>query len=322
MGRTVIALLLATVAFVPAAARAQDEQEMTHENETKVTFGGQWQRERAQQRDQARPDRPERQPEQRQPELRQPEQRQWEQRQPEQRQPEQRRFEQRARPEPAPQPQAQYQAPSQPAPRAEAFRQRGDGDRRFDTGQRDQRRADEDRRRADDQRRFADQRRGDDQRRADDDRRRADDQRRVDEDRRRSEAQRRNYDDRRFDDDRGRDRGYGRSSVGAFGRGGFDRSWRDDRRYDWNRYRTSNRNLFRLPRYEAPFGYGYGYRHYGAGVFLSFQLWSQDYWIDDPFDYRLPPVDYPYRWVRYYGDALLVDTSTGYVVDAVYGIFD
>ncbi len=104
----------------------------------------------------------------------------------------------------------------------------------------------------------------------------------------------------------------------------WSRGWRNDRRYDWNRYRTSNRGLYNLPRYYAPHGstYGYGYRRFGIGVTLSSGLFGQDYWLDDPYAYRLPPAYGPYRWVRYFGDALLVDVCSGSVVDAVYGIFD
>ena len=48
---------------------------------------------------------------------------------------------------------------------------------------------------------------------------------------------------------------------------------------------------------------------------------NQSYWIDDPYDYRLPEAYGEYRWVRYYNDALLVDIYTGEVVDVVYDIF-
>ena len=50
-------------------------------------------------------------------------------------------------------------------------------------------------------------------------------------------------------------------------------------------------------------------------------LFSQSYWIDDPYDYRLPEAYGEYRWVRYYNDALLVDIYSGEVVDVVYDIF-
>jgi hypothetical protein len=110
-------------------------------------------------------------------------------------------------------------------------------------------------------------------------------------------------------------------NVGGYNRGGWDRDWRRDRRYDWRGYRQSNRNLYRLPRYYAPSGYYGGYRRFGIGFTLSSVLFAPDYWIDDPFSYRLPDADGPYRWVRYYNDALLVDLETGEVVDVEYDIF-
>ena len=71
----------------------------------------------------------------------------------------------------------------------------------------------------------------------------------------------------------------------------------------------------------SPRGYNYGYRRFSIGVTLGSLLFSQNYWIDDPFFYRLPPAYGPYRWVRYYNDALLVDIYTGEVVDVEYDIF-
>lgn len=97
--------------------------------------------------------------------------------------------------------------------------------------------------------------------------------------------------------------------------------WRNDRRYDWRSYRTSHRHLYRLPRYYAPPGWGYGYRRFTIGFRLNTLLYSSRYWINDPFYYRLPAVYGPYRWVRYYNDALLVDIYTGQVVDVIHDIF-
>lgn len=104
-------------------------------------------------------------------------------------------------------------------------------------------------------------------------------------------------------------------------RGNWNRGWRQDNRYDWNRYRTSNRGAFHLPRYYAPYGWDYGYRRFSIGFRLSPILFGQSYWIDDPYNYRLPEAYGPYRWVRYYNDALLVDLETGEVVDVIYDIF-
>ncbi len=101
----------------------------------------------------------------------------------------------------------------------------------------------------------------------------------------------------------------------------WSRDWRRDQRYDWQRYRYSNRNLFQGNRYYAPYGWDYGYRRFSIGFSLSYLLYDQQYWIDDPYNYRLPPVYGPYRWVRYYDDVLLVDLRSGQVVDAIYDFF-
>lgn len=102
---------------------------------------------------------------------------------------------------------------------------------------------------------------------------------------------------------------------------GWNRDWRRDRQYDWQRYRYSNRDLFRGRPYYAPYGWGYGYQRFSIGFTLNNLLFGQQYWIDSPYDYRLPPVDGPYRWVRYYNDVLLVDLRNGQVVDAIYDFF-
>lgn len=101
----------------------------------------------------------------------------------------------------------------------------------------------------------------------------------------------------------------------------WNRGWRNDARYDWSRNRAIDRSAYSLPRYYAPGGWGYGYRRFSVGVTLWSGLFGENYWIDDPRVYRLPPAYGPYRWVRYYGDALLVDVRTGQVVDTVYDIF-
>jgi hypothetical protein len=102
----------------------------------------------------------------------------------------------------------------------------------------------------------------------------------------------------------------------------WSRDWRRDQRYDWQRYRYSNRNLFRGQAYYAPYGWDYGYRRFSIGFTLSSILFDQQYWIDDPYAYRLPPVYGPYRWVRYYDDVLLVDLRSGQVVDTIYDFFE
>ena len=104
-------------------------------------------------------------------------------------------------------------------------------------------------------------------------------------------------------------------------RGVWNNGWRNDGRYDWRSYRDYNRGLYRLPRYYPPARWSYGYRRFSIGYRLDTFLFAPQYWISDPYSYRLPDVWGPYRWVRYYDDALLVDVDTGQVVDVIYGIF-
>lgn len=99
------------------------------------------------------------------------------------------------------------------------------------------------------------------------------------------------------------------------------RDWRNDRRYDWNSYRNQNRFIFRVNPYYSPYGYGYGYRRFGIGSILDSLLFGRNYWIGDPWQYRLPPAPPGYQWVRYYNDVILVDTWNGRVVDVIYDFF-
>ena len=61
----------------------------------------------------------------------------------------------------------------------------------------------------------------------------------------------------------------------------------------------------------------------GKPIFYSLGslFFGSRYWINDPWQYRLPEVYGPYRWVRYYDDALLVDIYSGEVVDVIYDFF-
>ena len=95
--------------------------------------------------------------------------------------------------------------------------------------------------------------------------------------------------------------------------------WQRDSRYDWRRYRERNRSVFRVGSYYDPFGRGY--RPVSVGFTLYAGYYSADYWLDDPWHYRLPPVYGPYRWVRYYDDAVLVDLYSGRVVEVIRNFF-
>ena len=99
----------------------------------------------------------------------------------------------------------------------------------------------------------------------------------------------------------------------------WSRHWREDRRYDWRGWRERHRSVFRLGVYADP--YGYQYRRWMIGWSMRPNYYRSTYWISDPWRYRLPEVYGPYRWVRYYDDAVLVNSWTGEVVDVIYNFF-
>ena len=125
--------------------------------------------------------------------------------------------------------------------------------------------------------------------------------------------------DRRLGDLRsGGDRRWGDSGGGSDHRR-WSGDWRRDHRYDWRRHRDHNRFIFRIGSYYDP--YGWGYRRFSIGYNLWPSYYSSRYWLADPWMYRLPPAYGPYRWVRYYDDALLVNIYTGQVVDVINNFF-
>lgn len=96
--------------------------------------------------------------------------------------------------------------------------------------------------------------------------------------------------------------------------------WRRDSRYNWSGYRNQHRNVFRVGRYYSPYG-NYRYNRLNIGFFLNRGFYGNRYWINDPWQYRLPQVYGPYRWVRYYDDVLLVDIYSGEIVDVIHNFF-
>ncbi|WP_256213316.1 RcnB family protein [Sphingobium sp. YR768] len=136
-------------------------------------------------------------------------------------------------------------------------------------------------------------------------------------------------DDRRWSDNRG-----GNWNNGSWNNGRrfddrtrwsnqqrWNNGWRQDRRYDWQGYRNRYGDRFRMGNYYAPRGWDYGYRRFSVGIMLNSLLYSNSYWLDDPYAYRLPPAYGSLRWVRYYDDAMLVDIRDGYVVDVIHDFF-
>ena len=100
----------------------------------------------------------------------------------------------------------------------------------------------------------------------------------------------------------------------------WDRQWRNHNRYDWYGWRNRYPSYFQVGYYYAPYR-GYSYSRLSIGFFLDALFFGEDYWIADPAFYRLPDAYGPYRWVRYYDDAVLVNIYTGEVVDVIYDFF-
>ncbi|HLL30631.1 MAG TPA: RcnB family protein [Allosphingosinicella sp.] len=100
----------------------------------------------------------------------------------------------------------------------------------------------------------------------------------------------------------------------------WNHGWRNDRRYDWQRYRYSNRDLYRSGRYYSPYR-NHRYNRLSIGIFLGRPFYSNNYWLNDPWQYRLPMAPYGTQWVRYYNDVVLVDVYTGEVIDVIYDFF-
>ncbi|MGO9697778.1 MAG: RcnB family protein [Xanthobacteraceae bacterium] len=73
----------------------------------------------------------------------------------------------------------------------------------------------------------------------------------------------------------------------------------------------------------APFVYppGYGYRHWAAGMALPPLFLAPAYFYADWAALGLVAPEAGFQWVRYGPDLLLVNVTTGQVVDAVYGVF-
>jgi hypothetical protein len=96
-------------------------------------------------------------------------------------------------------------------------------------------------------------------------------------------------------------------------------NWRSDRRYDWRSHRRRYSSLFNFGFYRDPFGWGY--RPFSIGWRMWPSYYGSSYWLNDPYQYRLPYAPPGYRWVRYYDDAILVDTWDGQVVDVIRNFF-
>ena len=89
------------------------------------------------------------------------------------------------------------------------------------------------------------------------------------------------------------------------------REWREDRRdarHDRREWREHHR---RNDRWNAPFRY----RSFSVGVIAPRAYWAPNYYVNDWGRDRLPRPGYGYyRYVRHYGDLLLINTRNGRVI--------
>ncbi|MGZ2412539.1 Ni/Co efflux regulator RcnB [Sphingomonas sp. F9_3S_D5_B_2] len=102
-------------------------------------------------------------------------------------------------------------------------------------------------------------------------------------------------------------------------RSNWNHNWRNDRRYDWRNWRNQHRSRFHVGVYFDPFGWNY--QRFSVGWRLQPGYYSNRYWINDPWMYRLPYAPPGTQWVRYWNDALLVDLYSGEVVDVINNFF-
>ncbi|MBA3669206.1 MAG: RcnB family protein [Sphingomonas sp.] len=99
----------------------------------------------------------------------------------------------------------------------------------------------------------------------------------------------------------------------------WNTNWRSSSRYNWSNYRRHHNWLFNLGFYYDPFGWGYNPYQIGWRMWPSY--FNNNYWLNDPWQYRLPYAPPGTRWIRYYDDAVLVDMWSGQVVDVIYDFF-
>ncbi len=91
------------------------------------------------------------------------------------------------------------------------------------------------------------------------------------------------------------------------------REAKQEKREDVRDYWRSNR----ANRFVAPFRYN----RFDNGVRLNSQYYGSRYYVSNYSGYRLPAPRYGHRYVRHYGDLLLVNTRSGYVLKVYRGFY-
>ena len=94
---------------------------------------------------------------------------------------------------------------------------------------------------------------------------------------------------------------------------------RRETREDWRDYRRTHRDVYRRGTYAGP--RGYRYRPVTVGYRFAPEYYGRNYWIADPYAYRLPRVGAYQRWVRYDRDVVRVDIRNGRVLAVINGFF-
>lgn len=90
-------------------------------------------------------------------------------------------------------------------------------------------------------------------------------------------------------------------------------------RHAFQRNVTAPRH-FHVGAYMRP--HGWYSHHWTYGEILPALFWAQTYWLTDFYDYGLDAPPPGFVWVRDGDDALLVDMSTGEILQVDYGVFD
>jgi Ni/Co efflux regulator RcnB len=119
----------------------------------------------------------------------------------------------------------------------------------------------------------------------------------------------RGSDNRRYDDRRSDDRRYDNRDN--------DRRWSSGG--GWNRDWRRPQQRYRLQVYRPPIGYGY--RSWSFGQILPRAYFSDNYVLNDFWNYDLPEPPPGAFWVRSGADALLVEGGSGYIIDVADNLF-
>jgi Ni/Co efflux regulator RcnB len=110
---------------------------------------------------------------------------------------------------------------------------------------------------------------------------------------------------------------------GPQGRPGANNAMRGPSR-DFSSARNYHQNFnasrrFHGPAYRPP--QGYYARRWTWGMTLPGLFWDRQYWLTDYSIYDLPPPPFGAIWVRVGGDALLIDQTSGMIIEVDYGVF-